>query len=252
MITGNGTTPMHPLFDRSGISLFSATASIVGNNTITGNAGAGVSARSSSLRIGDGSLNLATANTISGNGVPTSEGGVNAFIGTALDIRNATINGNTGNGVSGSGSSVRIRESTISGNIGGGIFGLLSTALDIRDCVISANTSHGVQAAFGTALEIRNTAISGNGSVSTPGIGLALSTRSVARVREGNTIQNNTLDGIQLTFGSGLLLQAPVSVTGNGAYGLACLHGESSYFGDTSGIGVNTLGAILGNCTDFN
>jgi hypothetical protein len=231
MITGNGTTANHPLFDRSGISLFSATASIVGGNTITGNAGAGVSARSSSLRIGDGSLNLPTANAISGNGVATSEGGVDAFIGTALDIRNATITGNTGNGVSGSGSSVRIRESTISGNAGAGVLAFLGTALDLRDTTVSGNTGLGPP----------NT-IAANG--------VSLSTRSVARIR-GGTIQNNANDGIQLVLGSGLFLQTPaVSVTGNGSFGLSCIGDEASYVGNTSGIGANNLGMIQG-CTGF-
>ncbi len=222
MITGNGTTPNHPLFDRSGISLFSATASIVGNNTITGNAGAGVSARSSSLRIGDGSLNLPTANTINGNGVPTSEGGVDAFIGTAVDIRNATINGNTGNGVSGSGSSVRIRDSTIHGNIG----------------------PTGITAFLGTSLDIRNTEVSSN-----TGIGVTLTTRSVGRIRE-STILNNASDGIRIVFGSSISFVAPVNVTGNGGFGLQCGDPESSFVNFFAG-GGNGSGDVSPACTGF-
>jgi parallel beta-helix repeat protein len=221
-ITGNGTTPNHPLFDRSGISLFSATASIVGNNEITGNAGAGVSARSSSLRIGDGSLNLPTANSISGNGVPTSEGGVDAFIGTAVDIRNATINGNAGNGVSGSGSSVRIRDSTIHGNIG----------------------PTGITAFLGTSLDIRNTEVSGN-----TGIGVTLTTRSVGRIRE-STILNNASDGIRIVFGSSISFVAPVNVTGNGGFGLQCGDPESSFVNFFAG-GGNGSGDVSPACTGF-
>jgi parallel beta-helix repeat protein len=81
-ISGNGTDPS-TLIDRSGIALFHATAAIVGDNKITGNHGAGIIARSSSLRLGEGRFGLPPGNEISGNGISTFEGGVFAFLGQA-------------------------------------------------------------------------------------------------------------------------------------------------------------------------
>ena len=229
-ITGNGTDP-NTVIDRSGIALYTATGVVVGNNSITGNQGAGIIARSSGLRIGDPSFNLSQVNTISGNGIATSEGGVFALVGTGLDIRHATISGNTGTGVTGQqGSSVRIRDSTINDNAGGGVVAFVGTALDLQNTTISDNT------ALGTSIAA---------------VGVALSTRSVARIR-GGSIQNNDLDGISLVLGSGLFLQSPaVSVTGNGGFGLSCDGNESSYSGNTSGIVDNGLGPISNNCTGF-
>jgi len=205
-ITGNGTDP-NTLIDRAGIALYHATVVLVGGNMISGNQGAGIIARSSSLRIGEVSFGLPTANTINGNGIATSEGGVLAFVGTALDIRFATISGNTGEGVTAIGSSLRLRDSMISGNAG-----------------------QGVQGFIGTTLDLRNTTISGNmGRPGFPGFGVVLTARSMGRMR-GNTIQNNTDDGIRLVMGSGLFFDpaAPTTVTGNTGFGLNCTDGESS------------------------
>ncbi len=225
-ITGNGTDP-NTLIDRSGIALYHASVVIVGNNMITGNQGAGIIARSSSLRIGDVSFNLPTANTISGNGVATSEGGVLAFVGTGLDIRYATISGNTGEGVTGVGSSLRIRDSVISGNAG-----------------------QGVQAFLGTALDLRNTTVTGNtGRTGAPGVGVILTTRSVGRIR-GSTILNNTDDGIRIVLGSAIFFVAPVTVTGNGGFGLQCGDPESSFINFFAG-GGNASGDVSPACTGF-
>ena len=227
-ISGNGTDPS-TLIDRSGIALYHATVVVVGSNLITGNQGAGIVARSSSLRIGDVSFSLPTANTISGNGVATSEGGVFGFLGTTLDIRNAAISGNTGEGVTAVGSSLRIRDSMVSGNAGQGVLAFLGTTFDIRNTTVSGNT----------------------GRPGVPGVGVLLTTRSVGRMR-ANIIENNMSDGIRLVFGSGLFLESPaVSVNGNGGSGLQCTDAESSIIGNTSGFSGTPGGDVSAACTGF-
>jgi len=235
-ISGNGTDP-NTVIDRAGITLYHATVVVVGNNQIKGNQGAGIIARSSSLRIGDISFGLPTANTISGNGLATTDGGVFAFVGTALDIRDATISGNTGEGVTGQGSSLRIRNSIISGNAG-----------------------QGVQAFLGTSFDIRNTTVTGNtGRPGSPGIGVLLTTRSVGRMR-GSIIQNNSDDGIRLAFGSGFgfdfVPSAPNTVTGNAGFGVNCTDGESSVTNTLLPILIltppdNLSGGVSGTCTGY-
>jgi len=226
-ISGNGTDP-NTVIDRSGIALYHATVVVVGNNSITGNQGAGIVARSSSLRIGDVSFNLPTANTVSGNGLATTDGGVFAFVGTALDIRNATISGNTGEGVTGQGSSLRIRDSVISGNAGQGIQAFLGAALDLRTTTVSGNT----------------------GRPGVPGLGVLLTTRSVARIRSGS-IMNNASDGIRLVLGSSLFNDSqPPAVTGNSGFGLNCTDQESRYVNGFSG-GGNASGDVSPTCTGF-
>lgn len=100
-ISGNGTNATSP--GRSGIGLFlSATASIAGGNTISGNAGPGVSvALGSSAVIGDpGQPGVSTTvNTISGNGNATSPGGVSANLGSSIVVRDAVIESNNGYGL---------------------------------------------------------------------------------------------------------------------------------------------------------
>jgi parallel beta-helix repeat protein len=100
-ISGNGTDP-NASFGQFGIFVHSANADIVGKNTITGNVGSGILLLSgATVFIGDSAWGLPTDNTISGNGfgLPTNPGGILAFMGTSLDIRNATITGNANFGM---------------------------------------------------------------------------------------------------------------------------------------------------------
>jgi hypothetical protein len=68
----------------------------------------------------------------------------------------------------------------------------------------------------------------------------------------GNTVNNNTGNGIFLVQGAALLLQDPaVTVTGNAQFGLQCGGSEASYGGNITGISGNTGGDVSPNCTGF-
>ena len=153
VITGNTVNGIHVVFSSSafigmnqisangnptgsGINLSSASADIVGGNTITGNNGTGINLRSSSAVIGDANFGLTTINTISGNGNPTSQGGISGFLGSSLSIRDAIITNNVGFGlIATTRSTVAIQSSTIQNNVafapgtGDGIRVVLGSAL---------------------------------------------------------------------------------------------------------------------------
>jgi parallel beta-helix repeat protein len=179
-IQGNGTN-LSSAWGQYGIDIDRATATVIGYNTITQNAGSGIFARASTVLIGETAFGLPItgiyANVITGNGATAPvNSGIYGFLGTNFDIRSATISNNTGNGVT-------------------------------------------------------------------------LTTRSTARMYD-DTISNNTGNGIWLALGGGLLLQSPpVAVTGNPGFGISCVDGESSYYGDISGISGNTAGQV--NCSGF-
>lgn len=121
-ITGNGTitAPGNP---QNGISINSASADLIGGNTISGNTGQGISLRASSITIGDTSFGFSTVNTITGNGNPAATGGIFAFLGSAINMQNAVINGNNGFGIVLSlRSEAQIASTTIQNNVpsGGG------------------------------------------------------------------------------------------------------------------------------------
>ncbi|HTO47425.1 MAG TPA: right-handed parallel beta-helix repeat-containing protein [Burkholderiales bacterium] len=148
IISGNGT---NPALGRNGIFLSNSTASVVGLNSITGNAGGGIFAQSSTVIIGDPGLGLGTANTISGNGTGVASAGVTAFLG----------------------SSIRVRDAVISGNNGFGVFINLHSALQlvgnttIQNSTGLAGSGDGIRLSLGSALLIDNaalatTAVTGN------------------------------------------------------------------------------------------
>jgi parallel beta-helix repeat protein len=96
-ISGNGTNPSLPRF---GVAVSQAAASIAGGNTISDNAGQGVFAGTgSSVLLGDLNTGLTTVNTISHNGNPASPGGVHAFLGSTIVVRDALIELNNGPGL---------------------------------------------------------------------------------------------------------------------------------------------------------
>jgi hypothetical protein len=119
-ITGNGTST-DPAVLKIGINLASASADIVGGNTISGNAGTGVNLTRSSAVFGDNLFGITTVNTITGNGNPVSQGGVFAFNGSSLTLRDAVISNNVGFGLILSlKSSAQIASSTIRNNVSAG------------------------------------------------------------------------------------------------------------------------------------
>jgi parallel beta-helix repeat protein len=120
----------------SGINLTNASVDILGGNNISGNTGTGINLRMSSAQIGDVNFGLTSINTISGNGNPASQGGVSAFLGSAVSIRDAVITGNVGFGViATTRSSIQIQSTTIQNNVafapgtGDGIRIILGSAL---------------------------------------------------------------------------------------------------------------------------
>jgi hypothetical protein len=84
---------------RNGIAIVAATADIVGSNTISDNTGQGIFMRGASVQIGNPSFPFPTVNTISNNGDAASAGGVFAFLGSTVVVRDAVITGNRGFGL---------------------------------------------------------------------------------------------------------------------------------------------------------
>jgi Right handed beta helix region len=119
-ITGNGTNASVPRF---GIGVSQAAASVAGGNTISDNAGQGVFAGTgSSILIGDLNTGLTTVNTITNNGNPASPGGVQAFFGSTMVVRDAVIESNRGPGLTvNTRSHAQIFSSTIRNNSDVGI-----------------------------------------------------------------------------------------------------------------------------------
>lgn len=115
-IIGNGTST-DPAALKNGVNLASASADLVGGNTISGNVGTGVNLVRSSAIFGDTIFGLTTVNTVSGNG---GLGGVFGFLASSLTIRDAVITGNTGSGLALSlNSSAQIISTTIQKNVAG-------------------------------------------------------------------------------------------------------------------------------------
>lgn len=122
-INDNGTNQFST--ERSGITVFDATA-YLGGNTIRGNFGPGVLVHASKVFIGEPAWGM---DTITGNGLsiaqanfPFANGGVFAYDGAVVDIRNSTINGNTGSGVAlVFRSNATIQAGSITGNTSSGV-----------------------------------------------------------------------------------------------------------------------------------
>lgn len=134
-ISGNGTNPNAP-WGQFGIKVDNASADIVGGNTITGNVGSGILLKSGTVLIGDTGYGLPTDNAITGNGFGSSinPGGILAFMGTSLDIRDATITGNANFGILLIFSSyARMREDTVDN----GIVILDNSGLRLQDPVVT-------------------------------------------------------------------------------------------------------------------
>ena len=146
-ITNNGTSPTGAV-GRVGIGIFNASADIIGGNTISGNAGTGVSVRASAVTVGDGNFGFTTVNTITGNGNAASPGGVFGFLGTSMLIRDAVISNNVGFGlVLSLKSGAQISSSTIQSNL-----------------PVGPNPGDGIRLVFGSGLFLAapNSTVTGN------------------------------------------------------------------------------------------
>jgi len=134
-VIGNGTST-DPAALKIGVNVTSATADFVGGNTISGNVGTGVNLVRSSANFGDANFGISTVNTISGNGNSTSQGGIFAFNGSSLTLRDAVISNNVAFGlVLSLRSSGQIASSTIRNNV-----------------AIGPGTGDGIRLVFGSGL----------------------------------------------------------------------------------------------------
>jgi len=143
----------------SGINLSSASGNIVGGNNIANNNGAGINLRSSSVNIGDPNFGISTTvNTVTGNGNATSQGGVSAFLGSSMSIRDMIITGNRPFGlILTTRSSVQIAATTIQNNLaigpgtGDGIRLILGSALTAQAPIgtVTGNAGFGLQCTDG-------------------------------------------------------------------------------------------------------
>lgn len=249
---------------RDGVAIITSSAATIINSTVSGNARTGIIlSNGASGRIGVNDANAPAGNTISSNG----GNGVHVTTHSSAFIGANTISGNGINPASlpfccrgvfvfGASHAHLLGGNVVTGHVGDGISVLASSLLigppgfDFPTTnTISNNSGGGVNGFNGAALDIRNATINGN-----TGNGVTLSLRSSARMGAGGTVtvNNNTGHGILLTLGGGLFLQPPpVTVTGNGGFGLQCFGSESSFAGNTAGIGANGAGAISPTCTGF-
>ena len=104
---------------RAGVAINRSTGRLIGDNTIQGNGGHGVSVSLGTLFQGVGDFNLTPGpDFIAGNGYS----GISGWNGASLDIRHVTVTNNTQNGIVLSlRSTLRIYDSTVSGNAWDGI-----------------------------------------------------------------------------------------------------------------------------------
>ncbi len=152
-IQGNGTN-LSSLWGQFGIDIDRATATLVGYNTISENAGSGIYARASNVFIGETAFGLpitgAYANVITRNGalVPApTNGGIYGFLGTSLNIRDAAINSNKGNGIAlSTRSTAAIYGGSINNNMGNGIWLTLGGGLLLWETpvAITGNSGGGI------------------------------------------------------------------------------------------------------------
>jgi parallel beta-helix repeat protein len=142
---GNGAT-----FAQAGIFVFDSTADVAGGNTISGNAAFGIILHGSRLLVGDPATSFTSANSITGNGTSAAiplinRGGINAFLGSTIDLRDANVGNNAGVGLQ-----VVLRSTARSFNT-----------------TIDGNSSDGVELIQGSAMRFDNPQVTilGNGGV---------------------------------------------------------------------------------------
>jgi hypothetical protein len=116
-ITSNGADPA-ATSGRFGIAVGGSSVDIAGGNTIADNSGTGLFLRGSSATIGSLVFGPTSVNTISNNGDALSSGGIFAFLGSTLTVRDAVISGNRGWGLGlGTRSVAQITNTQIQGNV---------------------------------------------------------------------------------------------------------------------------------------
>jgi len=176
-IIGNGTSA-DPAALKIGVNLASASADFIGGNTISGNSGTGVNLVRSSANFGDPLFGTTTVNTITGNGSSTSQGGIFAFNGSSLTLRDAVIRSNAVFGLTLSlKSSAQIASTTIQNNVatipgsGDGIrlvfgSGLFATT---PNSIVTGNAGFGVNCTDGESSVI-NTGLLGIGGNALGGV----------------------------------------------------------------------------------
>lgn len=158
-ITGNGADATQ--LGRQGITVVEARADIVGGNVVTGHPTQGLFTRGSSVQVGGPLLapGFSTVNTFSGNGSLNNSGGIFAFLGSSLVVRDAVIRNNFGFGL---GFSLRSQgqmlNTSIQNNSGDGIRLIFGSALlpSTPTSTVSNNTGVGVQC-FDTESSVVNT-----------------------------------------------------------------------------------------------
>jgi hypothetical protein len=135
---------------------------MVGNNIVQNNAGTGVFVRAGTAYVGDTGFGLPIDNTISGNGFsdPTN-GGLFAFEGGSILVRDATISGNNG-------AEVQLYE---------------TGTVEIRGGSVSATSNPAITAHFGSRVRLRD----GASVVSSGNDGAQLSDLSSLTIRTGDT-----------------------------------------------------------------
>ena len=205
---------------RDGVLVFAGTA-FVSNSTIESNGRVGINV------VQGGSINL-RGNDVLNNGeiIPAP--------GFAIGRATARINGGNTfreNGTAG----IAVNQGVLAQ------FGTDTIQENGADGIFANSASVGLQSAV----------ITGNGQN-----GIHLFLHSVLSIGGTSRIEDNTFHGILLSMDSGLFVQSPVPITGNGTTpfggsGIFCVDTESSVAGDTTGVTGNTTDPQVA-CTDFN
>ena len=110
--------------NRNGIGIYRGTCGLIGDNTIQGNVGHGISISQGTLFQGKGDWSLTPGPETPGPDIITQNkySGISGWNGAHLDIRHVTVTSNTQNGIVLSlQSTLRIYDSTVSGNLWDGI-----------------------------------------------------------------------------------------------------------------------------------
>lgn len=165
-VSGNGWDKTAT--SRSGVGVVGGSATIIGGNTISANASSGVAAfRSASVTIGEAGYGpIPATNVVSGNGTADQAGGVFAFQGSSIILRNATVTNNLGFGFGVSlRSSGQLVGSTLSGN-GDNVRLLMGGGLYVGPPVSTlSGANNGIQCFDGEASYVNRTLLSFSGNV---------------------------------------------------------------------------------------
>ena len=254
----------------NGITVDYSSSATITSNTIRGNRQDGIGVyETSAARIGLTETGVAAGNLIEANGADGYDG-IELANGAMGYVYGNTIQANTGSGIGvyrqcvlrlvggntiqNNTTGVYVRSSTlgtslysssappdrISGHPGSGIVAEENASLDLRGGItITGNWgAGGIFAQHGARIMMRQTSIIDNNHPNPSGSlpsGILLQLGSSVRFYNpsGTTSPSNT-------------------ITGNGAYGLFCVDGESSYIGSSSvQWGGNGSGDQSPNCTGF-